>query len=315
MFKNRNVAVFFHYFEASEIYRDNLVFFLSTACSKDMDFYVIISGDCSVLLPDLDNIKYIYTENKNNDFGGYISALSKLAEGPFYDFYIFINSSVRGPFLGFNHKGSWVELFLNKFTDDVHLVGSSINVISSESPHSQRFGRYFDYEKPFSHIQTTAYALSGVAMRHLVNIGFYSVDEVLSKDDVICRYEIRLSQEIKRNGWDFKCFLSKYNEIDYRKYHVDPNDSSVDGDSLYYGSYFGRTARPYELIFVKTNRNVFEFSRLHFYTYLSLIRVARKEIREWSEFRSLKVKTIAGLKKSVKDNLKNKVVLLFKKFF
>lgn len=310
---NRNIAVFFHYFEANEIYKENLIFFLSTAYRTDIDFFIIISGESTILFPTINNVKYIHTENKNNDFGGYAFALGKLKDTCSYDYYIFINSSVRGPFLKPNYKGNWTDLFVTKFSDDVHLVGSSINVIPSKSTHFQNFGKIFNYDKPYSHIQTTAYALSRAAINHLLSIGFYSENDYLSKDDVICKYEIRLSQEIKRNGWNFKCFLSKYNSIDYRENHTDPNKSSVNGDPLYLGAYFGRTARPYELVFVKTNRNLFTTSRLYLYTYISLVLATRKTHNKWIEYYSLKNKTVSDLNKSVKDSLKNKAINFIKK--
>ena len=62
-------AVIYHYFEKDSMYRDNLTYFLSTAIHAQADYYIIISGKCSLTLPHFDNVKYIYTENINNDFG------------------------------------------------------------------------------------------------------------------------------------------------------------------------------------------------------------------------------------------------------
>ncbi len=66
-------AVIYHYFEKNNIYRDNLIFFLNTAIDKDVDYFIYISGTCSVNLPTPPNIEYIYIENKNYDFGAAIS--------------------------------------------------------------------------------------------------------------------------------------------------------------------------------------------------------------------------------------------------
>ena len=40
MMKDNQIAVFYHFFEKDKIYKQNLIFFLSTAYSKDIDFYI-----------------------------------------------------------------------------------------------------------------------------------------------------------------------------------------------------------------------------------------------------------------------------------
>jgi hypothetical protein len=42
------------------------------------------------------NVQYFFIENKNNDFGAVIE-FNKCHKN--YDYYVFVNSSVRGPFL------------------------------------------------------------------------------------------------------------------------------------------------------------------------------------------------------------------------
>lgn len=297
MNSKKSSAVFYHYFEANETYRENFVFFLSVAYSSNLDFFIIISESCSIDLPKLNNIKYIHTINKNNDFGGYSLALQSLKTLDDYEFYIFINSSSRGPFVHWNYGDCWTKLFTSRLKGNVHLAGSSINILSPQTQISEVFKNRFDYSPPFSHVQTTAYALSATALKHLVKIGFYSENEALGKDEVICSYELRLSQEIKRNGWNFECcLLSKYNEIDYRLPHADPNFSSLNGDPLYSGAYFGRTATPFELIFIKTNRDLISNPKLLIYSYRSLIRLKNPDILQWTEYNNLK-KTI--LKKAI----------------
>lgn len=304
----KSSAVFYHYFEANETYKENFIFFLSVAYSRDIDFYIIISESCSVDLPKINNITYIHTINKNNDFGGYSLALQSLKTLDNYEFYIFINSSSRGPFVHWNHRDSWTRLFTSRLKNDVHLAGSSINILPLHTKISELFKQRFDYSPPFSHVQTTAYALSSTALKHLINIGFYSENKVLSKEEVICSYELRLSQEIKKNGWNIKCcLLQKYNEIDYRTPHKDPNFSSRNGDPLYRGAYFGRTATPFELIFIKTNRDLISNPKLLLYSYLSLIRPKQPEISQWSEFKTLKKiilkKTLISIKLAIKKRI------------
>ena len=58
-------AVIYHYFEASNVYRDNLIFFLNVAIDNDIDYFIYISGEGTVDLPAFPNVEYIFIENKN----------------------------------------------------------------------------------------------------------------------------------------------------------------------------------------------------------------------------------------------------------
>lgn len=268
------VAVFFHYFEGCDNYKDNFIYFLTVAYDPNLDFYIVIAGNSTLQLPDLPNIYTTHTANKNNDFGGYAEALSKLQlKQKYYDTYIFINSSVRGPFLPPFYEGSWAQLFTSRLKGDTHLVGSSINILLNSAPISATFSAKFSesqYPKPLSHVQTTAYALSHEAMEHLRSIGFYDEQETLEKRDVICLYELLLSQEIKRNGWNMSCFLPPYDRIDYRLPHQNPNFTVANGDPCKRGAYFGRSVLPSEVVFIKSNRQLLTEAELASHTYIAL---------------------------------------------
>ena len=51
--------------------------------------------------------------------------------------------------------------------------------------------------------------------------------------------------------------LPEYNQTDYRKACEDVNPTSREGDSGFKLSYFGRSAHPYESVFIKTTRSTF----------------------------------------------------------
>lgn len=286
--------VFFHYFEADTLYRENLVFFLATAYRDDLDFAVIISGECSVSLPELNNVTYIFTENKNNDFGGYVTALAQLRDRlDGYNYFLFVNSSVRGPFRTKPSGTSWVDPFVGRFSDEVQLVGSSIAILVGDSEYTERFRQLYPYPGPYSHVQTTAYALTPRSLQHLLDVGFYDIHARLTKLDVICHYEIRLSLEILRAGWNIKACLEKYNGLDYRLDHTDINPSSRNGDALYRRAYFGKTASPHELVFAKTNRRIMSPTQLSSATLHSLLGVRHPAILGWDEYRRLRATYLA----------------------
>lgn len=267
-FKNK-VAVIYHYFEASQVYRDNLTFFLSVAIRDDIDFFIIIAGDCTISLPEAVNITYLRTKNKNNDYGGYVDFLKKFKITN--DFYIFVNSSVRGPFLPNYYHKSWVEPFISKLQDGCHLVGASINNLSLDSDHSISLMKKYDYTPPFNHVQTTVYSLTRKALEYLYFIGFYGNEDVMTKDEVIQNYEIRLSCEIRRQGWG----ISSISQIDAdleqeENSFISLNPSAHNGDSQVKHGFYSRSFTPYDLIFIKTNRNILLPEDLASYTYLAL---------------------------------------------
>lgn len=270
-------AVFFHYYEANETYKDNLIFFISASYTESADFFIIISGDCSVELPTRENINYIYAENNNRDFGGYSFALKKIINKDAYDYYIFVNSSTRGPFIPSYVDESWVSVFTKRIQNDIHLVGSSINILGKNDLFGQRFEERWGAKsssyvgQSYSHVQTTAYALSRTAIKYLISIGFYDTSEKLSREHTITDYEIRLSQEIKLNNWNFSTHLSGYSKIDYRKDVENTNPTALNGDPLLSNSFFGRTLNPFELIFIKSNRGLLLPIELSSHTYTSLV--------------------------------------------
>jgi len=91
----------------------------------------------------------------------------------------------------------------------------------------------------------------------LIQLGFYGENKDLNKDEAVRDYEIRLSQLILDMGLNLRCMLPEYNEADYRKACEDVNLTSREGDSGFKLSYFGRSAHPYESIFIKTSRGIF----------------------------------------------------------
>lgn len=266
-----STVVVYHYFEKDLTYKNNLVYFLSVAILEEVDYFIMISGECTVSLPERRNLRYIKTDNWNNDFGGYIKFF-QVAPVEQYEFFVFINSSVRGPFLPSYTNFRWINAFTDRLCGDVHLVGASINILPESATHTRRFSAVYGYRPPYVHAQTTAYALSATAVRYLLDLGFYSVNKTLTKKEVIVHYELRLSQEIIHNGWNMDSFLPGYEGVDYRKLSMDfPNVSSRNGDVLFESAFYGRTLSPTEAIFVKVNRNMLSEIDLASHTFTGLL--------------------------------------------
>lgn len=249
--------VIYHYFEKDLTYIENFFHFLRFGYSSSIDYIVVIAGEYSITLPQFDNLTYLFTENKNNDYGGYSCALKTVADVKSYDFYIFINSSVRGPYLPSYASENWTACFTKLLTGDVGLAGSAINILPTSTFLSKSYEGKYGGEGPFSHVESMAYGMPRRTLLYLIEKGLYDLNHSLSKDQVIRDYEIRLSQQVFAAGWNIKCLLAEYNAIDYRQPHKDINPTSKYGDPSCGYSYFGRTAHPYEAVFIKTNRSLF----------------------------------------------------------
>jgi hypothetical protein len=112
-----------------------------------------------------------------------------------------------------------------------------------------------------------AYALRREVLSQLIADGFYQEDRDSTKTLAIEDYEIHLSQLVLKLGWNLRCLLPEFNSIDYRLSHTNPNPTSTIGDPNELLGYFGRSAHPYETIFVKTNRDLYTDAYLDRLTY------------------------------------------------
>ena len=65
-----------------------------------------------------------------------------------------------------------------------------------------------------------------------------------------------MSREIINNNWNIGCLHTYYNNIDFRfKIHQKPTNYFL-GDLCNKNIFLGKTIHPYEILFVKGNRNI-----------------------------------------------------------
>jgi hypothetical protein len=272
--RRASTLVIYHYFEKDVGYIENFIHFLLFGCHEDNDHIVVIAGEHNIELPVLPNIFYAFTKNQNKDYGGYCEILNGFwAEIQEYKFVFFVNSSVRGPFLPPHTKGRWTDLFTDRITNDVALVGSTINILSLKNEHSVRYVAKYGRPGPFVHVQTMAYAMPRRTLKHLFEKGFYVIRPPLSNHDIIEDYEIRMSRLVIDNGWNISCLIPEYEGIDYRNEVTEVNPTTLMGDLNHPYGYFGRNAHPFEVMFVKTNRPIFTMTYLDRLAYSALCRV------------------------------------------
>lgn len=264
-------CIVYHYFEKDESYKDNFNHFLFFGLDEINDFIIIVSGVCSLDIPiHKKNIKVFNLENFNLDYGAYCKLIQSEFHIHDYEFIFFINSSVRGPFIPPYIKETWTNIFINFFNSNVGAVGSTINILNPLCEQSLHYNKIFN-ESEVSHIQTTAYCLSRESLQLLIDCGFYNENSILDKISIISKYEIRMSQILLNNGYQIRSICPEFNKIDFIDKHTNPNQTSSNGDILVDKGYWGRTPHPYETIFVKTNRNLFNLDYLDRLSYSMLM--------------------------------------------
>jgi hypothetical protein len=235
MDKNKYVCLYVYY-EKNDDYRNNFVFFLNNGILDYVDYYFIINGIHSITIPERNNIKVIYRQNIGYDFGGWSYGLTKINQ--IYDYYIFINTSVIGPYLEINDS-DWLQKFMKLFnTNDVKLVGSTINILNP--PHQ-------------THVQSMFFILHRDGLELLNSKNFFNEAEInnLNFHKLIINKEILLSQHILKNNWNINCIVPHYRDLDYRYINENINQPKEISDVVFKNCFFGRTLTPHEMVFYK----------------------------------------------------------------
>jgi hypothetical protein len=250
-----NTLVIYCYFEKDDDYKNNLVYFINYGLEETNDYIFVINGKLSIKIPKKNNIKILHRDNIGYDFSAYGEALQTINIEE-YKYFFFINTSVRGPFLPEYVKMSWTEPFKNLLKDDVKLVGTTINLAEdflSTNGHEVFYGK----KKYYTHIQSQMFATDLECLKFLISKGIFDLFTENNFLKIIILKEIGMSNHVLNNNWNISCILPEYQNIDYRTLNVDFNPTSIKGEMNYKNVYFNRTLHPYEAIFIKTNRDLF----------------------------------------------------------
>jgi hypothetical protein len=150
---------------------------------------------------------------------------------------------------------SWTIPFINLLKDDVKLVGTTINLTDGININNKDF--LFDKQNYYAHVQSQMFATDLECLKFLISKGIF--DLLIEKHFLkfIILKEVGMSYHVLKNNWNISCLLPEYQNIDYRTLNVDFNPTSINGEMNYKNAYFNRTLHPYEAIFIKTNRNLF----------------------------------------------------------
>ena len=225
--------VFHIYNERVSHFVNNSIFY-----NPNIDFIIVSNNlNTSIHRSTLANVKYMFRENKGYDFGGWSDALLTDNLYTNYDYFIFVNSSVIGPFIPSYVKLRWTDIYIQGLTGDVKLFGSTINTI--EDPANK------------AHVQSYIFSLDKEALQYLIDCEIFSKTNMAATFiDAVNNKEVLMSRKIIERGWNIGSLLPCYKGIDFRStiYNIPKlND-------LMYVFYRNKYWNEYDLVFIKGNR-------------------------------------------------------------
>ena len=160
-----------------------------------------------------------------------------------------MNDTVNGPFLPryIPTNITWYQMFCNLISEKVKLSGLSIN--------------YFPWNNKsddLKHVQSMMFCTDKVGLeilnKNIFNLTSNEYEDIYKngRKNFIIRFEIGMSQQIIKNGFDIAAL------------HICDKKKVKTGDIWYNNKYFETTMNPLETMFIKNNRIHSEI--INFYT-------------------------------------------------
>ena len=178
------------YFLENGLYNDENTDFIIIINSKTLDLELIKKYTAAFY-----NVSLFQRDNIGFDFGGWYDALEENKLLNKYNYFLFVNSSVLGPF---SHDEKWGENFfkdLYQKDNKIALSGTTINC----SKHR------------FMHIQSMCFAIKFGYLKYLMNSKQIFFDTQLSKKQAI-EQEIQISKLLIVNGYGIQTKMNFYLE-------------------------------------------------------------------------------------------------------
>lgn len=227
------------------IYNDRVKSFFTNCIFDDdnVDFIIIYNNTSTIdfELPKNKNVMFLFRENIGYDFGGWSDALLKDNLYEKYNYFIFVNSSVVGPFIPSYYKEKWTSIFIDGLKDNVKLFGSTINTC------------YNPIEK--SHVQSYIFSMDKNTLQYLIDCDIFSITNYAkSFHEAIWNKEVLMSRKIIDNGWNIGCLFPQYKNIDFTFKTKQPHEYNMTFFDDATMPYFKHLWNEYQLVFIKGNR-------------------------------------------------------------
>jgi lipopolysaccharide biosynthesis protein len=225
------------------IYNDRVKHFIENCIFYDENVdFIIISNNKNNKFEVPNFVKTLFRDNIGFDFGGWSDALltDNLYEN--YDNFIFVNSSVIGPFLPSHYKNKWTDIYINGLQNNIKLFGSTIN--TCDEPLNK------------SHVQSYIFSMDKITLKYLINCEIFSnTNYAKTMLDAINAKEVLMSVYILNNGWNIGSLLPYYKNIDFTFRDKKPEEYNITFlNDVMYEQYKNKLWNVYDLVFIKGNR-------------------------------------------------------------
>lgn len=201
-------------------------------------------------LSKLSNFQYIIREN-DIDMCAYRhvfmnpGVFSKMRAFKEFVRFIFFNGSVRGPFLrNFENVDTWPEIFLGVLSKDIALSGTTINARNGKvnELHLQSMLYGMDYRGVHVFLEMTSWCDNLNAIRD-------------KKQHAINNVELKFTNRIIDLGYNIASLQKYWNGHDFRN-RANTASKPKSADQAFIDAYFGITISLFEMVFIKTNRDI-----------------------------------------------------------
>jgi len=261
----------------------NICHFIDNAILSTIDYLFVINGTISFMdkLQGIKaaNVDFISRENRGYDFGAYEYGLHTKASKT-YDYYFFINSSSKGPFIPPYVNKTFDEIFISQFKNDVHLVSPTIILLGNNLKFNDTSKLTMSPRSVYPICQSYMFVLDRCGMEILQKYDFFNTSNVLTHLDA-CYKECLMSCLLLQEGANIGCLMPEYQNVDFRYITKQINDYQ----SLYpavnpieKNLMFNDSMHPYEVVFHKNNRNLNDSASIRYgkskYVNMSMIRNA-----------------------------------------
>lgn len=157
-----------------------------------------------------------------------------------YDFFLFVNSSVIGPFIQkTNFDKKWVDIYIEGLKDNIKLFGSTIN--TCRDPVN------------LSHVQSFIFSMDKITLEYLISCEIFSLtNHANTYHEAVYNKEILMSRKILEKGWNIGSLLPCYKNVDFTFSTTNPSDILF-LDYPMFPEMRGTLWDEYQLVFIKGN--------------------------------------------------------------
>lgn len=228
------------------IYNKRVQHFINKCIFQDPDIdFVVISNNGTP--PPPQNIPpYVKTFTRQNvgyDFGGWSEALLSTNLYENYEQFIFVNSSVIGPFFRPGISVKWTDVYLNGLQGNVKLFGSTINTCNRPTT--------------LAHVQSYIFSMNKETLKYLIECEIFSTTKYASTfHKAIWEKEVEMSRKIIEKGWNIGSLMLQYQGVDFtfKSKPVSEYRGVQWLDEIMQTQFRNIIWNEYQLVFIKGNR-------------------------------------------------------------